>query len=163
MLGHKYAWFFFLAPTVVVLLSIVIFPLIFSLSLSFHDWNVIRAKGWSWTGIGNYATILFQDPYFRTAFKVTIAYLAGTVPVQFGLGLVVALILHQITRKIIGVLRTTLIIPTIMTPVVVGIIWRLMYNPDLGMLNYFLALFGFSPVNWTGMPLTALPSVMMAD
>lgn len=50
-----------------------------------------------------------------------------------------------------------------MTPVVVGIIWRLMYNPDLGMLNYFLTLFGFSPVNWTGMPGTALPSVMMAD
>ena len=50
-----------------------------------------------------------------------------------------------------------------MTPVVVGIIWRLMYNPDLGMLNYFLSWFGFSPVNWTGMPGTALPSVMMAD
>jgi multiple sugar transport system permease protein len=133
------------------------------LTLSFHDWNVIRAGGWSWTGVGNYTTILFQDPYFRTAFKVTIFYLAGTVPLQFGLGLFVALILHQITRKIIGFLRTALIIPTIMTPIVVGIIWRLMYNPDLGMLNYFLTLFGFSPVNWTGMPGTALPSVMMAD
>lgn len=133
------------------------------MSLSFHDWNIIRAEQWKWIGIGNYTTILFQDPYFRTAFKVTLLYLAGTVPLQFALGLFVALILHQITQKVIGVLRTTLIIPTIMTPVVVGIIWRLMYNPDLGMLNYFLTLFGFSPVNWTGMPATALPSVMMAD
>lgn len=162
-LKRKYVWLLFLAPTVAVLLGIVIFPLIFSLTLSFHDWNVIRAEAWKWTGIGNYKTILFQDPYFRSAFKVTVFYLAGTVPVQFGLGLFVALILHQITRKIIGVLRTTLIIPTIMTPVVVGIIWRLMYNPDLGMLNYFLTTLGFSPVNWTGMPGTALPSVMMAD
>lgn len=163
LLKRKYMWLFFLAPTVAVLISIVIFPLVFSLSLSFHDWNIIRAKGWSWAGIGNYRTILFQDSYFRSAFKVTLLYLAGTVPLQFGLGLVVALLLHQITKKIIGFLRTALIIPTTMTPVVVGMIWRLMYNPDLGMLNYLLTLFGFSPINWTGMPGTALPSVMMAD
>jgi len=163
LLKRKYMWLFFLAPTVAVLISIVIFPLVFSLSLSFHDWNIIRAKGWSWAGIGNYRTILFQDSYFRSAFKVTLLYLAGTVPLQFGLGLVVALLLHQITKKIIGFLRTALIIPTTMTPIVVGIIWRLMYNPDLGMLNYLLTLFGFSPINWTGMPGTALPSVMMAD
>jgi len=156
-------WLFFLAPAVAVLISIVVFPLAFSLILSFYDWNIIRAGGWSWAGINNYRTILFQDSYFRSSFKVTLFYLAGTVSVQFGLGLVVALILDQITRKIIGFLRTVLVLPITMTPVVVGIIWRLMYNPDLGMLNYFLSWFGFSPVNWTGMPGTALPSVMMAD
>jgi len=160
---RKYAWLFFLAPTVVVLLCIVIFPLIFSLSLSFHDWNVITAEGWKWTGLDNYATILFFDPYFRTALKVTVFYLLGTVPLQFALGFGVALILNQITRKIIGVLRTILVIPAIMTPVIVGMIWRLMYNPDLGMLNYLLSLLKLPPINWTGMPLTALPSVMMAD
>jgi multiple sugar transport system permease protein len=135
----------------------------YSLSLSFHDWNVIRASEWQWIGTDNYKTILFQDPYFPTALKVTLLYLAGTVPIQFGLGLGIALILNQIVGKVTGFLRTTLIIPTIMTPVVVGIIWRLMYNPDLGMLNYFLTLFGFAPINWTGMPGTALPSIMMAD
>lgn len=160
---RKYAWLFFLAPTVVVLLCIVIFPLIFSLSLSFHEWNVIKAEGWKWNGLENYATILFSDPYFRTAFKVTVLYLLGTVPLQFVLGLGVALILNQIIRKIIGFLRTALIIPAIMTPVIVGIIWRLMYNPDLGMLNYLLSLLKLPPINWTGMPLTALPSVIMAD
>jgi multiple sugar transport system permease protein len=156
-------WLFFLAPAVAVLISIVVFPLAYSVILSFYDWNIIRAGGWSWAGINNYRTILFQDSYFRSSFKVTLFYLAGTVSVQFGLGLVVALILDQITRKIIGFLRTVLVLPITMTPVVVGIIWRLMYNPDSGMLNYFLSWFGFSPVNWTGMPGTALPSVMMAD
>lgn len=163
LLKRKYVWLFFLAPAVVVLISIVVFPLAFSMILSFHDWNIIRAGGWSWAGINNYWTILFRDSYFRSAFKVTLVFLIGTVSIQFGLGLVVALILDQITRKIIGFLRTVLILPITMTPVVVGIIWRLMYNPDLGMLNYFLSWFGFSPVNWTGMPGTALPSVMMAD
>jgi len=160
---RKYTWVLFVAPAVVVLLCIVIFPLIFSLSLSLHEWNIIRAGGWQWKGLDNYATILFQDPYFRTSLKVTVFYLLGTVPLQLALGLVVALILNRITRKVIGFLRTTLVIPAIMTPIVVGIIWRLMYNPDLGMLNYLLGLFHLPPVNWTGMPRTALPSVMMAD
>jgi len=160
---RKYRWVFFVAPTIIVLLCIVIFPLIFSLSLSLHDWNIIKADGWKWRGLGNYADILFFDPYSRTSLKVTFFYLIGTVPLQFVLGLVVALILYRITRKIIGFLRTTLIVPAIMTPIVVGIIWRLMYNPDLGMLNYLLSLIKLPPVNWTGMPRSALPSVMMAD
>lgn len=160
---RKYTWVLFVAPAVIILLSLVIFPLIFSLTLSFHKWNIIKAQEWKWIGIDNYKTILSQDPYFRTSAKVTFLYLLGTVPVQFLLGLGVALILNQITGKIIGFLRTTLIIPTIMTPVIVGLIWRLMYNPDIGMLNYFLGVFGLPPVNWTGMPGTALPSVMMAD
>ena len=160
---HKNRWIFFVAPTVFTLLCIVIFPLIFSLSLSLHDWNLFRQEGWQWRGLGNYADILFLDPYFRQSLKVTVFYLLGTVPLQFILGLAVALILYRITRKIIGFLRTTLIVPAIMTPIVVGIIWRLMYNPDLGMLNYLLSLIGLPPVNWTGMPMSALPSVMMAD
>jgi multiple sugar transport system permease protein len=160
---RKHSWFFFLAPAVAILLSIVIFPMLYSLILSFHDWNIIRSQAWKWIGIDNYRTILFEDPYFWTTFKVTALYLTGTISLQFSFGLIIALILNQITGKIIGFLRPALIIPTIMTPVVVGIIWRLMYNPDIGMLNYFLAVFGFSPINWTGMPGTALPSVMMAD
>jgi multiple sugar transport system permease protein len=160
---RKYTWVLFVAPAVIILLSLVIFPLIFSLTLSFHKWNIIKAQEWKWIGIDNYKTILSQDPYFRTSAKVTFLYLLGTVPVQFLLGLGVALILNQIAGKVIGFLRTTLIIPTIMTPVIVGLVWRLMYNPDIGMLNYFLGLFGLPPVNWTGMPGTALPSVMMAD
>ncbi len=160
---HKNRWIFFVAPTVFTLLCIVIFPLIFSLSLSLHDWNIFRQEGWQWRGLGNYADILFLDPYFRQSLKVTGFFLLGTVPLQFILGLAVALILYRITHKIIGFLRTTLIVPAIMTPIVVGIIWRLMYNPDLGMLNYLLSLIGLPPVNWTGMPMSALPSVMMAD
>lgn len=153
----------FIAPTVGVLLAIVIFPLFFSLALSFFDWNVIEAEPWSWVGLGNYSTILFQDPYFRTSLTVTVLYLLGTVPLQLVLGLIVALILNRIGQKIINSLRTVLVIPAMMTPLIVGIIWRLMYNPDMGMLNYFLSLLRLHPIIWTGMPATALPSVMIAD
>ena len=159
----KYIWFFFLAPALISLVAVVVFPLVFSLSLSFNQWNIIRIGGWAWVGISNYIEILFHDSYFFSSLKVTLLYLIGTIPIQFGLGLIIALLLQNITGKISGFLRTTLIIPTVMTPIVVGIIWRLMYNPDLGTLNYFLTLFGFSPINWTGLPRTALFSIMIAD
>lgn len=139
------------------------FPLFFSLSLSFYNWNIVKIGGRTWAGISNYADILFHDSYFFSSLKVTLLYLIGTIPIQFGFGFIIALLLQNITGKIIGFLRTTLIIPTVMTPIVVGIIWRLMYNPELGTLNYFLTLFGFSPINWVGLPRTALLSIMIAD
>ena len=137
--------------------------MLYSFSLSFHDWNIIRSQDWSWIGLDNYRTIISEDPYFFESLKVTLIFLVGTISLQFIFGLIIALILHEITGKVLGFLRPALIVPTIMTPVVVGIIWRLMYNPDIGMLNYFLSLVGLPPINWTGMPGTALPSVMMAD
>lgn len=137
--------------------------MLFSLSLSFHDWTIIKTGGWKWVGLGNFANIILHDSYFRTSLRVTLLYLASTVPLQFVLGLAVALILNEIVHRIIGYLRVALILPAMMTPVVVGIVWRLMYNPDIGMLNYFLSFFGVHPVTWTGMPGTALLSVVMAD
>lgn len=160
---HKYVWFLLLAPALLSLIFIVIYPMIFSLSLSFHQWNIIRPGGWTLVGLSNYIEILFHDSYFYSSLKTTLIYLLGTIPIQFGLGLLIALILQNVTQKISGFLRTTLIIPTIMTPIVVGIIWRLMYNPDMGTLNYFLDLFHLAPINWVGMPNTALLSVMVAD
>lgn len=153
----------FIGPAVLVLLAIVIFPLLYSFSLSLHDWNMIKAGGWTWAGLKNYLTILGEDPYFRTSVKVTFLYLVGTVPLQFVLGLAVALILHRITRRVVGLLRVLLVFPSIMTPIVVGLVWRLMYNPDMGMYNYFLRMLGLPPLNWTGSPQLALPSIIMAD
>ena len=72
--ARKHTWVFFVVPAVLVLLSLVIFPMLFSLTLSFHDWNAIRAKEWKWAGLNNYKTILFEDPYFRTSAKVTVLY-----------------------------------------------------------------------------------------
>jgi len=162
-LKHNYIWFLLLAPAFLSLLIIVVYPMIFSLSLSFHQWNIIRPGGWTLVGLSNYIEILLHDSYFYSSLKTTFIYLLGTVPIQFGLGLLIALILQNVTKKISGFLRTILIIPTIMTPIVVGIIWRLMYNPDIGTLNYFLDLFHLAPINWVGMPNTALLSVMVVD
>ncbi len=159
---EKYAPYIFISPAVIILLLIVIFPLIFSLGVSFCEWNLIRGGKWKFVGLNNYIYFLFKDPYFRTSLKVTLTFVLVAVGLELVLGLGIAFLLNR-PLKGIGLYRTILVIPSTMTPVVVGIIWRLLYNPELGTLNYFLSLLGLPPLNWLGDPSLALPSVIMAD
>jgi len=158
----KVAPFIFIGPTVLVLLLLVIFPMFYSLGISFTEWNLIRGGSWQFVGLRNYYYAVFKDPYFRTSFKVTILYVCAVVTMELFIGLGVALLLNRPLKKV-GIYRTALVIPSTMTPVVVGIIWRLLYNPELGTLNYFLSLFGLKPLNWLGDPSVALFSVIIAD
>lgn len=160
--SEKFAPFIFIGPAVIILLLIVIFPIIYSWSLSFAEWNLMRGGDWRYVGLRNYIYTLTQDPYFYTSLRVTVSFIIAAVGIEFLLGLVIALLLTRPIKRV-GLYRTTLVIPSTMTPVVVGIIWRLLYNPELGTLNYFLRLFGLRPLNWLGDPQIALSSVIVAD
>ena len=159
---EKIAPFVFIGPAVIILFLIVIFPMVYSIGISLSEWNLMRGGNWKFVGLRNYYYTFFQDPDFYTSLKVTLEYVGVAVGLELLLGLGVALLLNRPLKKI-GIMRTILVIPTTMTPVVVGIIWRLLYNPELGVLNYFLELFGFQKLNWLGDPNLALPSVIMAD
>jgi multiple sugar transport system permease protein len=156
-------WVLFLAPTVLVLLAITIFPLVYSLALSLHAWTMGARGGWRWVGLQNFAMILRADPYFWTSVRVTLTYVGAAVGVELLLGLGIALLLNRRPDGRGGLVQTLLILPTMMTPVVVGIVWRLLYNPELGFLNYLLSLVGLPPQNWLGDLDTALAAVVIAD
>ena len=156
-------WLAFLAPTVGVLLAITIFPLVYSLALSLHSWTMGSLQGWRFVGLSNFQMILRDDPYFWTSVRVTLTYVSAAVGLELVLGLGIALLLNRRADGRGGVVQTLLILPTMMTPVVVGIVWRLLYNPDLGFLNYVMSLMGIPPQNWLGDLRTALPAVLAAD
>ncbi len=159
----RYPARYFIAPAVILLLFLTIFPFIYSLVLSFNKWNLSdRSATWTFVGFGNFARILTQDPYFWSVVWTTLLYLVVTVGVEFLLGLGIAFLISQ-ENRFVDVIRTAIVIPMMTTPVVVGLIWRFMYNPNIGMLNYFLSLVGLPPRVWLGEPSTALISVMVAD
>lgn len=158
----KFIPLIFIGPAVIILLLLVIFPMVYSLGISFCEWNLIKGGNWKFVGLQNYAYFLFKDPYFRISLKVTLVFVSAVVSIELILGLGIALLMNRPLQRV-GFYRTTLVIPSTMTPVVVGIIWRLLYNPELGTLNYFLQLFGLPPLNWLGEPSLALPSVIVAD
>jgi len=160
---HDYAFTILLLPTIVLLLLLSLFPMFFSLWLSFNQWNLgDRTATWHFVGLKNYATIFSTDPFFWSAVKVSLIFVGGTVAIQTVLGLGIALLLNDEFRGR-GVIRTIIILPLMISPVVVGLIWRFMYNTDRGVINYLLYLLGIGPVDWLGRQATGMPAVMLAD
>lgn len=153
----------FLSPAVIFLGGMAAYPFVYSVWLSLHQWNLAKRKtSWNWVGFDNYRRILFEDPFFWNAVKVTLIFLSVAIIVEFLLGLGIALLISQETR-LLGPIQTILVMPMMITPVVVGLIWRFMFNTDLGVINWALSSIGISGPLWLGNPSTALVSVIIAD
>lgn len=156
------AWFF-LSPAILTLLVLSIFPFAYSFWLSFHRWNLSdRTAGWSFVGLGNYARILTADPYFWGAARVTLAFLLAAITLEFLLGLGIATLVSQESRAL-GAIQTVVVLPMMITPVVVGLIWRFMYNPDHGVINDVLGMAGVRGPAWLGDASTGFWAVVVAD
>jgi multiple sugar transport system permease protein len=153
----------FLGPAVLLLALVSIFPFVYSLWLSFNDWNLAdRSAKWIFVGLKNYITIFTADPFFVSAVQASAVFVGATVVVEMILGVAIALLLNREFRGH-GLVRTIVMLPLMTTPVVVGLIWRFMYNPDRGMVNYLLSLIGVTGPDWLGHPSTAMPAVIFAD
>jgi multiple sugar transport system permease protein len=152
-----------LAPTVIVLLALGIFPFLYSLWLSFNSWNLAdRTATWTFIGLQNYVKIFTDDPLFWDGLRATAIFVGVGVTVEMILGLAIALLLNR-DYPGHGIVRTLVILPVMITPVVVGLIWRFMYNTDRGFVNYVLSLFGIPGLNWLGAQSTAMLAVIIAD
>jgi len=135
----------FLTPTLVIFSMFILFPVLFSFFLSFHKWNMFSSSQ-SFIGFANYQRLL-TDPEFWQVLKQTIMYTLGTVPLNMVIALFLAMMLN---KKIKGksFLRTAFFTPVIISPVAAALIWRWIYDPNFGLLNYATGLFGIPPVNW---------------
>jgi len=149
----------FLAPALAVLLSLSIYPLIYSVTISLqHE----TAAGVTW-GLTNF-TRLFSDNFFWTAMAHTFVYAAAALTCEFLLGLGLALLLNNQIRGR-SFFRVSLLVPMMLPSVVVGVVWRLMLNPNFGAINGTLKQFGVDTENliWTASPKLAMLSVIAVD
>ena len=112
-------------------------------------------------GFGQF-TYLFQDPTFIESLKVTVNLMVIGVTIQIALGTLLAILLSTKT-KITNYFTLPFMIPVFISPVVVGLIWKFMFNYDLGILNYLLESIGIGAVNWLGTPRNAFWSVVIID
>jgi multiple sugar transport system permease protein len=145
-------------PTTAMMLLIFGIPLAFSLYLSFQGWSPEQALfAGKFTGTGNYEDLL-TDPQFLKSLSVTFIYTAITVTTELGCGLGIALLLN-IDLPWISVFRTALVVPMMITPIVAALCWKLLLDPDHGVVNYWIG----SHIVWLGRPDTALISVMVVN
>lgn len=150
-----------LVPSFVFLLLIAVYPLSYSLILSFFRWNLIENIPPSFIGIENYREILFSSSFWNSL-KITFIYAFGVVLIEFILGLGISLLLMRET-KVAHFVRAILIIPLASAPIVNAIMWRCMYDPSVGVINYLLGLIGRQKVLFLSDVSKALPSVMVVD
>jgi multiple sugar transport system permease protein len=148
-----------IAPTVIVLLALSIYPLIFAIKTSFQTGNADSAQ-WS---LANF-TRLFTDKFFFAALGHTFVYAAVALTLEFLFGLVLALLLNSAIRGR-NLFRALMLIPMMLPPVVVGVVWRLMYNADFGAINGTLKTVGVNTENfiWTASPRLALLCAIIVD
>jgi multiple sugar transport system permease protein len=113
-------------------------------------------------GLGNYVDMLTKDPNFWTIMKNTLVQVFGTVSLQVVGGLALALLF---AREMRGnrIARSLLMVPMMATPVVIGVIWRFMVNPDFGIINYLLSVLGIAGPDWLGKPALAMATIIAAD
>lgn len=147
-------------PTLIYLLAFSVFPLIYSLAISFFDWNPTTST-FDFVGLRN-VTSLFGDPVFWQAAGNTAVFTIVSIAIQVVLGTALALFFNLRLRGA-WIVRGVLILPMLLTPVVVGLMWRALLNPDWGMVNWLLGLFGLPEPLWTGDPKLALITLVIVD
>lgn len=155
--------FFWLLPAVIVLFCITIFPFFYSLYLSLMRYDISKPYlGKSFVGLANYGRAITK-PRAQNAFKVTAIFVLGSVSIQSCLGLGIALVVQKLAKwrtLLIGLI----IVPMLLPKMIVGLLWRIMYHPLVGIVNYiFGVLFGIHDIEWLSDPSIALLSVIAVD
>ena len=147
----------FLAPSFLHLVVFVFVPLLFSLYLSFHRWNVILPEK-PFVGLENFKTLL-RDRLFWKAMKNTAIYTLH-VPVGMAISLGVAVMLNQRIRGV-NFFRTLYFLPSVSSFVAIAMVWIWLYQPQYGLINFILRKLGLGTLPWLSSPSTALISIMI--
>ena len=154
--------YMFLAPAGVILLFGLLYPIGYMIYASFLDWNPSQLIGEAeWVGFKNYIN-LFQNEAFHESLSVTLIFASVVVIVEMFVGVGLALLLDRNIRGM-SFLRTVFILPMMIAPIVVGLMWRYMYHPTIGVFNRTLNTLGFDPIPWLSDSGWALSSIIIAD
>lgn len=149
-------------PTVLFLLIFTVVPIALMLVMSVHD---IRWEGgaatWTWRGFANYAE-LGDNPFYDAALRNTFVFVVAAVLAEMALGFGLALLVSRLVRGRTAFLAIFLL-PILIPAIVIGAIWKLMYNYDFGLFNDFVGLLGLPPQDWLGDADLALASVVLVD
>jgi len=159
MLGLKHKHIFLL-PGLIVLVAIIIFPLLFTIRVSFSSWDVVK-PGLDWIGGQNYSR-LFSDGRFWEALRRLSLMAFGSVLLQYTLGFCLALLVWRdvLMKRFVRVL---FLVPMMTTPVIMSVVWRTILHESLGPANDIVQLLGFESIPWFSTAGMAMVSVILVE
>ncbi|RJE90919.1 sugar ABC transporter permease [Paenibacillus sp. 1011MAR3C5] len=148
-------------PAVLFVLLMMVFPILYTFRISFYEWSMSSTTPPKWVGLDNYIALL-TDARFWVTVKQTFVFTFGALIVQTVLGVAIAVLLH---REFFGknLVKTIFLLPMVATPVAMGLVWLLIYEPSIGAANTLLKLIGLNPQLWIASPSQVMPSLILMD
>jgi ABC-type sugar transport system permease subunit len=153
--SKKIVPYLLVSPYIIYFLIFIAFPVLFSIVLTFHKWNIISPM--QYTGLTNYIHLI-HDEFFIKSIGNTLIFLAIHIPLQIIIALFLAEVLNQ-NIKFRGFFRGAFFLPVIVSGVVVTILWQQLYGFDTGLLNRILIFLGLGRIGWLVDPSWAMPSI----
>ncbi len=150
-------WGFIALPLFLQILFVYV-PLGYAFFVSFHRWNMIRPM--KFVGFRNYINLLTSEEFWHSLY-VTFIYIMGTVPTSVILGLLLALLLNASWIKGKGLFRTMFYIPVVTAMAAAAVVWNWLFEPNVGLINFTLKLFGISPKQWLNDPHWAIVALII--
>jgi len=159
----KKAAYLFLAPALTAIFVFFFIPVISAFVISFTDFDIYAIGNYSkfrFTGLDNYIK-LFENPLFWKALKNTFMFVVVSGPLSIAVSLGAAILLNSKLARFKGIFRLVYFMPVVTTLVAVSIVWRFIYHPEFGLLNYGLSFIGIGKIDWLGDPDWAMPSIII--
>jgi multiple sugar transport system permease protein len=156
------AWCF-VGPALVVIAVFFALPVLAAFAMSLTDFDIYAladSRNLRVVGLGNYVQLL-RTPLFWQAFGNTLYFVVVGVPLSIAVSFGAALLLHCRLARFQAFVRTALFAPVVTTLVAVAVIWRYLYHPQYGLLNYALGRLGLAPIDWLGDPHWAMPAIIL--
>lgn len=148
----------FIVPSMIGFITFYAVPAVRGLMISFTNWDLLRDP--KYIGFANY-TNMWKDAEFLNALKVTVYYVILNIPLQTLLALVIAVMMHRLTQSML--IRSIIILPWLMPPVVVGLLWLWLLDPALGIINAWITGLGLPMIPFLNLPKFAMPSIAMIN
>ena len=146
------------APAVIVILLLMGYPFFYTVSLSLQRVDVTMTR-FTFVGASNLLKVLTEDERFLNAFWITLYFTVASLLLELVLAMVMALVLNRTFRGL-GAIRTLFLLPLVATPTATSVIWLIMMEPSIGILNHFLEVAGLPRSLWVASPRSVVPSLV---
>ncbi len=159
---ERHPVFVFTAPAAIVVFILMIFPVFYTVYMSVHSWFASSLTRPEFIGLKNFQRAFFEDERFRNALWLTLYFTALATALQVFFGVALALLLNRPFRGK-GFFRSIFLLPMVATPVAIALVWMMMYNPTLGVMNYLVGLIKLGPFKWVSDAKLVIPALAIVD